>query len=90
MAIARALEIRCVRVKDISELTSSIFDHGLCIVEVMLEENVVLSPKVAALPQPDGSIISMPLEDMSPLLPRDQLRKEMLIPLHPASELVNA
>jgi acetolactate synthase-1/2/3 large subunit len=56
----------------------------------MLEENVVLSPKVAALPQPDGSIISMPLEDMSPLLPRDQLRNEMLIPLHPASELVNA
>jgi acetolactate synthase-1/2/3 large subunit len=90
MAIARALEIRCVRVKDVSELTSSIFDHGLCIVEVMLEENVVLSPKVAALPQPDGSIISMPLEDMSPLLPRDLLRNEMLIPLHPASELVNA
>jgi acetolactate synthase-1/2/3 large subunit len=90
MAIARAMGIRCVRVQDISELTSSIFDHKLCIVEVMLEENVVLSPKVAALPQPDGSIISMPLEDMSPLLPRDLLRNEMLIPLHPSSELVNA
>jgi len=28
----------------------------------------------------------MPLEDMSPLLPRELLRQEMLVPLHPLSE----
>jgi acetolactate synthase-1/2/3 large subunit len=38
------------------------------------------------MPQSDGSMISMPLEDMSPLLPRSVLRNEMLIPLHPLSE----
>jgi len=41
------------------------------------------------MPQADGSIISMPLEDMSPLLPREVLRKEMIVPLHPASEKIN-
>jgi acetolactate synthase-1/2/3 large subunit len=59
------------------------------IVEVILEENEVLAPKVSALPQADGSLLSMPLEDMSPLLPRDVLRREMLISLHPVSEKVN-
>lgn len=89
MAIACAMGIDCVRVTDAAELTANLFGHGLSIVEVMLEEQVVLTPKVSALPQPDGSIISMPLEDMSPLLPRDVLRQEMLVPLHPASEQVN-
>lgn len=89
MAIARAMGIDCVRVTDATELTAGLFGRGLSIVEVMLEEQVVLTPKVSAMPQPDGSMISMPLEDMSPLLPRDVLRQEMLVPLHPASEQVN-
>jgi acetolactate synthase-1/2/3 large subunit len=55
----------------------------------VLEENEVLAPKVSALPQSDGSMLSMPLEDMSPLLPRDVLSQEMLIPLHPFSEKVH-
>jgi len=41
----------------------------------------MLAPKVAALPQPDGSMLSMPLEDMSPLLPLEQLQAEMQRPL---------
>ncbi|MCG3771661.1 MAG: Acetolactate synthase large subunit [Nitrosomonadaceae bacterium] len=89
MALASAVGIDYVRITDIVELQASLFFSGLRIVEVILEGNEVLAPKVSALPQPDGSIISMPLEDMSPLLPRDVLRKEMLIPLHPVSEKVN-
>jgi acetolactate synthase-1/2/3 large subunit len=46
----------------------------------------ILSPKVAAMPQPDGSIISMPLEDMSPLLTLEQLKAEMLVGIDPNSE----
>jgi acetolactate synthase-1/2/3 large subunit len=57
------------------------------LVEVMLTPDETLSPKVAALPQPDGSMLSMPLEDMSPLLPLAQLQQEMLIPLLPGSYL---
>jgi acetolactate synthase-1/2/3 large subunit len=90
MSIAAALGIDCLRVSDASELKATLFTGRLRIVEVVLEENVALSPKVSAMPQPDGSMISMPLEDMSPLLPRSVLRNEMLIPLHPLSEKVDA
>jgi acetolactate synthase-1/2/3 large subunit len=86
MSISTALGIDCLRVTDASELNPSLFTGGLRMVEVVLEESVALSPKVSAMPQPDGSMISMPLEDMFPLLPRSVLRKEMLIPLHPLSE----
>ena len=84
-SLSQALDIDFVRVADIGELTADLFINKLRIIEVVLEENEVLAPKVSAIPQPDGSMISMPLEDMSPLLPRDVLRKEMIIPLHPAS-----
>jgi acetolactate synthase-1/2/3 large subunit len=90
MSIAAALGIDCLRVSDASELKATLFTGRLRIVEVVLEENVALSPKVSTMPQPDGSMISMPLEDMSPLLPRSVLRDEMLIPLHPLSEKVDA
>jgi acetolactate synthase-1/2/3 large subunit len=86
MRLAASMDIACERVTDIQQLQSSLFGDQLRVVEVVLEEDEVLTPKVSALPQADGSIISMPLEDMSPLLPRDVLRQEMLIPLHPASE----
>lgn len=85
LKIAQAMGIRCERVNDIQQLTPDLFDSELKLIEVVLEEDVVLAPKVSALPQADGSIISMPLEDMSPLLPRDVLRQEMLIPLRPES-----
>lgn len=56
-----------------------------CLIDVRLLANESLSPKAAALPQPDGSMLSMPLEDMSPLLSLEQLREEMLVPLLPQS-----
>jgi acetolactate synthase-1/2/3 large subunit len=61
-----------------------------CIVDVRLVENEVLSPKAAAMPQPDGSIVSMPLEDMSPLLDLAVLRQEMLIPLLESASIIRS
>jgi acetolactate synthase-1/2/3 large subunit len=88
MALAGALGIRCERVTDANQITPELFDGQLKVVEVVLEEDEILAPKVSALPQPDGSIVSMPLEDMSPLLSRADLRREMIVPLHPTSEKV--
>lgn len=56
-----------------------------CIIDVGLLHDEALSPKAAAIPQADGSMISMPLEDMSPLLPLETLKAEMLVPLTDAS-----
>ena len=53
------------------------------IVKLCKEETLL--PKVTAIPHEDGSITSMPLEDMSPLLDLSILQKEMLFPLKPAS-----
>lgn len=56
-----------------------------CLIDVRLVPNESLQPKCAAIPCADGSIISMPLEDMSPLLPLETLKSEMIVPLLPAS-----
>jgi acetolactate synthase-1/2/3 large subunit len=70
------------------KLSSALTQSRPLLVDVRLISDESLSPKCSALPQPDGSMLSMPLEDMSPLLPREQLRKEMMVPLHPTSEQV--
>jgi acetolactate synthase-1/2/3 large subunit len=67
------------------DLQSAMTASKPTLVEVRLTANEALAPKVAAIPQPDGSILSMPLEDMSPLLPMDELEKEMCVPLLAAS-----
>ena len=56
-----------------------------CLVDMHLTTDEQLSPKAAALPQPDGSMLSMPLEDMSPLLTLPDLESEMIVPLTPQS-----
>lgn len=91
--IAATYDLPFRRINDASELApvlNEVAGHPQAmIVDVRLTPNETLAPKCAALPQPDGSMLSMPLEDMSPLLPIDQLRSEMLIDLGPASLLAN-
>ena len=57
---------------------------GPMIVEVMTDPFEVLSPKAASKQLPDGRIVSAPLEDLSPFLPREEFSGNMLIP--PVSE----
>ncbi len=73
-----------------SELASAFVAPGPRLLNVHLKTDEILSPKVSAMPQPDGSIISMPLEDMSPLLSLDQLRSEMISGIDKTSEKVRA
>ncbi len=40
------------------------------------------------MPQANGSMISMPLEDMTPLLSLEQLKQEMLVSLADISQQV--
>lgn len=60
-----------------------------CLIDVRLIGNETLAPKSAAIPQADGSMMSMPLEDMSPLLPLAQLQAEMIVELLEQSRRVN-
>lgn len=72
-----------------SGLTKALEQRGPAICEIRLRGDEALSPKVAAIPQPDGSMVSMPLEDMSPLLPLVQLEGEMIVDLDERSRRVN-
>jgi len=38
--------------------------------------------------QKDGSLVSPPLEDLSPFISREELRKNMLSGIHPKSESI--
>lgn len=91
--VAEAFGIPALKISDASQLREQVryvlSQRGPLLCDVHVLSNEALWPKSAALPQPDGSIVSMPLEDMSPLLSREELRANMLVPLDPASESVS-
>lgn len=63
---------------------------GPCIVEVFMHPEQLFHPKLSLAVQQDGSLVSPPLEDLSPLLPREVLRQEMISGLHPKSETLSS
>ncbi|GHT95172.1 acetolactate synthase [Betaproteobacteria bacterium] len=86
--IAATYGLPFLRIHDASELPALaelLATPKLRLIDLRLVSDESLSPKVAALPQADGSMLSMPLEDMSPLLPLEVLQQEMQVPLLPAS-----
>lgn len=60
--------------------------NGPVICEVFTHPEQPFVPKLSLVQQKDGSIISPPLEDLSPLLPRAEIKKDMLIGLHKKSD----
>ena len=82
--VAHSLDIEAIEIKNSHELSVALsgeVPNRPRLLNVLLARDEVLAPKVSAIPQKDGSIISMPLEDMSPLLSLEVLMHEMLIPL---------
>lgn len=79
--LAQAYHLPFKRISDVSELerglAQALQEPRPMIVEVLLMNDEALSPKVAAIPQADGSMTSMPLEDMTPLLSLATLEEEM-------------
>ncbi len=89
-ALAKAFHIPAFSIKtwrDFDSVIPEVQNHqGPVICEVFTHPEQLFVPKLSLVPQQDGSIISPPLEDLSPLLPRDELRDNMLIGMHPKSE----
>ena len=90
--LAEAIGLDAVRINDASELDEKIqyvLNHpGPILCDVSIIKDEALWPKVSANPQANGSMISMPLEDMTPLLSLDQLKQEMLVSLADISQQV--
>ena len=62
-------------------IDTTLATEGRAMCEVMLDLEQVFAPKLASRRLPDGRMISSPLEDLAPFLPREELRENMLIPL---------
>jgi acetolactate synthase I/II/III large subunit len=61
-------------------------EAGPTICEVFMDPMQLFVPKLSLASRSDGSIVSPPLEDLSPLLPRSELEENMIIGMHPKSK----
>ncbi|OIQ88012.1 acetolactate synthase large subunit [mine drainage metagenome] len=64
----------------VSAIRQTLTQSGPAVCEIVIDENQIFSPKLGAKQLPDGRIVSPPLEDLSPFLPREELEANMLIP----------
>lgn len=87
--IASAFGIRYVSIHDnqkISDEIQSVFnDNSPCLCEVFVTTDQKFEPKSSTKKLPDGTLVSPPLEDLAPFLPREELAQNMYIPLVPES-----
>jgi acetolactate synthase-1/2/3 large subunit len=81
--LSAAFDLPYRKVSNHSELQEAIAgtmaEDGPCVCEIIIDENVSFAPKLGAKQHPDGRITSPPLEDLSPFLPREVLRENMII-----------
>jgi acetolactate synthase-1/2/3 large subunit len=55
-------------------------EPGSCLCEVVLDPTQAFCPKSASRRLADGQMVSSPLEDLAPFLPREELQNNLLIP----------
>lgn len=73
---------RCARHDELSAtIRKALSSEGPQLVEIMLDPEQPFSPKLASRQLEDGRMVSSPLEDLAPFLPRDELAENMLVPL---------
>lgn len=83
--IAAAYEIPYCAIQNNREM-GDVLDAFLCMdgyamCEVFVDTQQVFEPKPSTMKRPDGTLYSPPMEDLAPFLPREELKKIMLIPL---------
>ena len=55
--------------------------EGAVFCEIFTDTDQVWEPKSSTKRLEDGTLVSPPLEDLAPFLPREELEKIMIIPL---------
>ena len=61
-------------------------EKGPVICEVFMFPEQLFSPKLSLVVRDDGSLVSPPLEDLSPLLPRETIAQAMIVGMHDKSK----
>lgn len=83
--LANAFGMSYVAIKsneELKEKLEQVIDRkGIVLCEVFVSIEQKFEPKSATKRMPDGRLISPPLEDLAPFLPREELKENMYIPL---------
>ena len=81
--VAKAYGIKSIRISNHDELRSKldgiVAESGPFICEIAMPADQPLIPRVSSLKLPDGTIISKPLEDLYPFLPREEFLTNMIV-----------
>ncbi len=82
--LAAGFRLSFYRISSYQDLSTGIADllatPGPAMLEVMLDQNQVFEPKLGSQKLPDGSMVTSPLEDQSPLLDREEFYDNMIVP----------
>lgn len=62
--------------------------EGPVVCEVFMDPQQPFLPKLSVAQLPDGTLLSPPLEDLSPFLDRAELEQNMLVGMHPKSRQI--
>lgn len=87
--LAKAFDIPAYQIRTWDDFESEMpkvqSARGPVICEVFMHPEQFFHPKLGVAVQPDGTLISPPLEDLSPFLPRETLAANLSVPLHSKS-----
>ena len=82
--IADAYGIHSLKIENHGHIRQQVRDvlgfEGPVVCEVMVSPDQYTAPRITSMQRPDGTMVSKPLEDMWPLLSRDEFLANMLIP----------
>jgi acetolactate synthase-1/2/3 large subunit len=71
---------KCVVNTDLSVFIKEVFQqNGPVVAEVFVSKTQMFEPKAASRRLDDGTMVSAPLEDLAPFLPRDEFLENMII-----------
>jgi acetolactate synthase-1/2/3 large subunit len=89
LKVAAAFGIPTCIINDFDEapagIEKTLSGEGPCICVVYTDPQQIFVPKLSISTSADGALVSPPLEDLAPLIPREQLAKEMIVGVHPKS-----
>jgi len=67
--------------RDLAARIRELIDRpGPLVVEVMMPREEPRAPVLSSMRKPDGSMVSKPLEDLAPFLPREEFLANMIVP----------
>jgi len=82
--VAQAFGFAYTRTSEHEDMVRAIADTlaapGAAICEIFIDKEQNFAPKVSSRRLEDGSMITAPLHDLAPFLPRDELVEAMRVP----------